>query len=88
MRKNIMATITEYLAEKNRITIAEKHLEELKTDILDYMGENEELIIGQYKATNKTCTRKGVDGKLLKELYPEIANEVATETTYKKFTVC
>ena len=87
MSNNIMATITEYLAKKNRIAKEEKELETLKNDILDYMGNNDELIIGQYKATNKTCTRHGIDEKKLKELFPDVAVAVAKETEYKRFTV-
>lgn len=87
MATNIMATLTAFLAVKNRIEQEEKQLAELKETILEYMGDNEELIIGQYKATNKTCVRKGIDEKMLKELFPAVASAVAKETEYKRFIV-
>ena len=87
MATNIMATLTAFLAVKNRIEQEEKQLAELKETILEYMGDKEELIIGQYKATYKTCVRKGIDEKKLKELFPAVASSVEKETEYKRFTV-
>ena len=85
--KNILAKLTTYKAKKNMIDQLEKELESLKNEIVEYMNGQEEITVGQYKATNKDCTRNGIDEKQLKEKYPVIAEEMKKTTVYKRFSV-
>ena len=84
---NILVTMTKYATLKNKLEQEEKELEILKNEIVKFMDGKDELIVGQYKATNKECTRNGIDEKQLKEKYPSIAEELKKVTTYRRF-VC
>lgn len=77
--------ITMFLKKKNEIEQLTKELETLKADIITDMNGKEEITCGQYKVTNKDCTRTDIDKKALKEKYPAIAKELETTTTYKRF---
>ena len=84
---NILATITAYKAIQNDIDNKEKELAELKEKILAYMGEKTEIVVGQYKATNKDISKHDIDRKALQENFPEIAKQFEKIITYKRFIV-
>jgi predicted phage-related endonuclease len=84
---NILATLTSYKAKKAEIERIEQELKEMQFAIVEYMNGKDELTTGQYKVTYKDCNRTDIDKATLKNKYPEIAKELTTTTTYKRFTV-
>ena len=54
-----------------------KYMEEQNTDILTGT---------EHKATYKPITQNRVDTKKLKEQFPQIAEQVTAQSTYKRFT--
>ena len=84
---NTIIKITMFKKLLNEREEMEKKLEELKSSMIEDMHGEEVVQFGQYKAQNKTITRKGIDNKKLKELFPEAAEACKTETQYKRFTV-
>ena len=49
--------------------------------------ETDKLICGQYVATITECTKKSLDEKMIRELFPEVAQKAEKVTTYNRFTV-
>lgn len=78
---------TEYRENKRLIEELEAMNDSLKGDIIAIMGERDTVIEGATKAMLKTVTSSRLDGKALKQAYPDIVDEYTTETQYKRFTV-
>lgn len=87
--KNLLATLTSYKALNAQLKALEAQMKEKRAEIEAYMKEKgtDTLICGQYVATITECTKKSLDEKLIKELYPEVAKEAEKVTTYNRFTV-
>ena len=87
--KNLLATLTSYKALNAQYKALEAQMKEKRAEIEAYMKEKgtDTLICGQYVATITECTKRSLDEKLIKELYPEIAKEAEKVTTYNRFTV-
>lgn len=87
--KNLLATLTSYKALNAQLKAIEAQMKEKRAEIEAYMKEKETdtLICGQYVATITECTKRSLDEKLIKELYPEVAREAEKVTTYNRFTV-
>ena len=77
----------EYRENKRLIEELEAMNESLKNDIIALMKGKETVIEGSTKAIYKTVTSSRLDGKALKESYPDIVKAYTTETQYKRFTV-
>lgn len=86
---NLLATLTQYKALKAQLDSLETQLKEKRTEIEEYMKAKgtDKLTCGQYIATITECTKKTLDEKLIKELYPEVARKAEKVTTYNRFTV-
>ena len=87
--KNLLATLTSYKALNAQYKALEAQMKEKRAEIEAYMKEKgtDTLTCGQYVATITECTKRSLDEKLIKELYPEIAKEAEKVTTYNRFTV-
>ena len=87
--KNLLATLTQYKAIKAQIESLEAQLKEKRIEITDYMSEKgtTKLTCGQYVATVTECTKRSLDEKMIRELYPEVAEATEKVTTYERFTV-
>lgn len=84
---NVDALADAYIAKKVEYKIAEKEVEAIKNQLKDQMklhviGYTEDHVI---KWPNRS--KMLVDGKLLKEKYPEIYNEVIYKCEYRDFRV-
>lgn len=77
----------EYRENKRMIEELTAMNDSLKSDIIALMGDNETMIEGAAKATNKTVTSTRFDSTGFKKQYPELFTEYSTATTYKRFTV-
>ena len=87
--KNLLITLTEYKSMKAKYKAMEEELKAMENDIKQYMKEQEtnKLTCGQYVATITECTRKTLDEKAIRELFPDIAKEHEKITTYERFLV-
>ena len=77
----------EYRENKRLIEELEAMNESLKNDIISLMKGRETVIEGSTKVIYKTVTSSRLDGKALKESYPDIVKAYTKETSYKRFTV-
>ena len=86
--KNLLATITTYKAKKAEADKLMKEADKIKAELIGYMKEKEttSIVIGQYTLTITECTKTSIDEKLLRERYPDIAQEAEKVTTYERFT--
>ena len=86
---NLLATLTSYKALKAQADAIEAQLKEKRTEIESYMKEKNtnKLTCGQYIATITECSKKSLDEKLIRELFPEVAEKAEKVTTYNRFTV-
>lgn len=62
-------------------------MDEIKENIKNVMGENEQIVAGAYKITNKTVISRRLDTNALKREHPEIASQYTKETTATRFTI-
>ena len=92
--KNILAFLTMYRKKVNELDNLKKEVESMKTKLNEYTKENGtktekgfSFVCGQYTVTITECTRTDIDRKTLSAKYPEIAEELKTETTYERTTV-
>lgn len=84
--------VEEWLAQLEQIKANKKQLEtqesEVQNRILSALQENEiGLIDGVERITWKPVTSERVDSKLLKELFPDVYNQVKKPSTYRRFMV-
>lgn len=77
----------EYRENKRMIEELQAMNDSIKGDIIALMGDNETMIEGASKATNKTVTSTRFDSTGFKKQYPDLFTEYSTPTTYKRFTV-
>ena len=85
--KQFETLCNEYRENKRLIEELTAMNEDIKAGILALMGDNDTMIMGSCKATNKTVTSCRFDSKSFKEVHPELFGEYNRETTYKRFTV-
>nr|DAE12265.1 MAG TPA: Exonuclease [Siphoviridae sp. ctMgg26] len=62
-------------------------MDEIKENIKNAMGNNEQIVAGAYKITNKTVISHRLDTNALKRERPEIASQYTKETTATRFTI-
>lgn len=84
---NILITLTEYKAKKAKLDALKEEIEALKNDIVEYMGDEKKITVGQYVATITECTKNSLDEKAIREELPEVANKYNRVTEYTRFTV-
>lgn len=77
----------EYRENKRMIEELTAMNDGLKNDIIALMGDNDIMIKGTAKATNKTINSSRFDSADFKKSYPELFTEYSTPITYKRFTV-
>ena len=77
----------EYRENKRLIEELEAMNDSIKSDIIALMGDKETVIEGSTKVIYKTVTGSRLDGKALKESYPDIVAAYTKETSYKRFTI-
>ena len=66
---------------------AQAEAETIKDEIKAHMGEQEELLAGEYKITWKHVTSARLDGKALKAALPEVVERFTRSTTTRRFSV-
>lgn len=69
------------------IAEAEAEAEAIRDEIKAAMGEQETLLVGEYKVTWKAVTSTRLDTTALKKALPEVAERFARETTTRRFNV-
>ena len=77
----------EYRENKRLIEELTAMNDELKTQILAIMGNDETHVEGAAKATNKTVISSRFDSTGFKKVYPDLFTEYSRETSYKRFVV-
>lgn len=77
----------EYRKNKRLIEELEAMNDSIKSDIVALMGGRETVTEGNTKVMLKTVTTSRLDGKALKESYPDIVAAYTSETQYKRFTI-
>ena len=61
--------------------------DEIKENIKNAMGNNEQIVAGAYKITNKTVISHKLDTNALKRERPEIASQYIKKTASTRFTI-
>lgn len=77
----------EYRENKRLIEELTAMNDELKTQILVIMGNDETHVEGAAKATNKTVVSSRFDSTGFKKVYPDLFTEYSRVTSYKRFVV-
>lgn len=77
----------EYRENKRLIEELTAMNDELKTQILVIMGNDETHVEGAAKATNKTVVLSRFDSTGFKKVYPDLFTEYSRVTSYKRFVV-
>ena len=62
-------------------------MDALKERIRAEMGENETVIAGEYKITNKAVSSSRLDSVALKKALPEIASQFTKTTVSRRFVI-
>jgi len=84
---NILITLTEYKAKKAKLDELKNEIESLKNDIVEYMGDEKKITVGQYVATITECTKNSLDEKAIRADLPDVAEKYNRVTEYTRFTV-
>ena len=84
---NILITLTEYKTKKAKLEELKAEIESLKNDIVEYMGDEKKLVVGQYTATITDCTKNTLDEKAIRAELPDVAEKYNRVTEYTRFTV-
>lgn len=66
---------------------AQQEAEAIKDAIKAYMGDSEELRVGEYKITWKVVKSTRIDASALKKAMPDVAEAFTRETTVRRFCV-
>lgn len=66
---------------------AQAEAETLRDEIKAYMGEEEELRVGEYKITWRTVRTARIDTTALKAAHPDIAFQFTRPFTTRRFTI-
>lgn len=69
------------------IAEAEAEAEAIRDEIKAAMGEQEILLVGEYKVSYRSVTSSRLDTTALKRELPEIAQRFTRETTTRRFNV-
>lgn len=69
------------------ISEAEAEAEALKDELKAYMGDAEEIFIGEYKLTYKPVTSSRIDTAALKKTLPDVATAFTKTTTTRRFCI-
>lgn len=82
------ALCTEYRENKRIIEELQAMNEDLKSSIVEIMGDEETKIEGSTKAIYKTVQSQRLDSATLKKEQLELYQKYLKNTSYKRFTVC
>lgn len=66
---------------------AEAEIEAIKDSIKAYMGDSEELRVGEYKVTWKAVVTSRLDSKALKAMLPDVVEQFTKTSTSRRFVV-
>lgn len=66
---------------------AQAEADALKDEIKAYMGDSEELRVGEYKITWKPVESSRLDTAALKKALPELAAQFTKSTTSRRFCI-
>ncbi|WP_174351849.1 lambda-exonuclease family protein [Paenibacillus sp. JMULE4] len=79
--------IEKYLEKKQQIKDLEEEFSEVENLIKAILGNHEIGICGNYRVKWENRSRTGVDGKLLKERYPDIYQECLKFTKFRQLSI-
>ena len=90
--KNVLAFLTEYKSKRAELDELKKLVDGMKDELTEYVLSRDEKGKATYTCkpfvvTITECTRTGLDEKTIRELFPDIAKEYETVTTYDRVTV-
>lgn len=77
----------EYRENKRCIEELEAMNDEIKNKIIVLMGDNDTMIEGAAKVTNKTVNSTRFNSKEFNKKYPDLFAEYSAPVTYKRFMV-
>ena len=77
----------EYRENKRMIEELEAMNDIIKNDIIALMGNNDTMIEGAAKVTNKTVNSTRFNSKEFGKAYPDLFREYSAPVSYKRFTV-
>ena len=77
----------EYRENKRCIEELEAMNDIIKNDIITLMGNNDTMIEGAAKVTNKTVNSTRFNSREFRKMYPDLFKEYSSPVTYKRFTV-
>jgi len=66
---------------------AQQEAEGIKDAIKSYMGDTEEIRVGEYKVTYKAVTSTRIDSTTLKAALPDVVQRFSKTTTSRRFVV-
>lgn len=79
--------VREYKDNRNLIDSLTAINDDLKLQIIAYMGDSDSVVDHDCKVTYKDVTQKRIDTNALKKAYPDIADKYTKVSTYKRFLV-
>jgi Phage-related protein, predicted endonuclease len=85
--QQLTTIITEMKEYERMAEELQETIDGLKDQIKIYMGDQEEIVAGQYKVRYKTVVSSRLDSKALKTELPEIAARYSKESTCRRFTI-
>lgn len=77
----------EYRENKRCIEELEAMNENIKSNIIALMGDNDTMTEGATKVTNKIVNSTRFNSKEFSKMYPDLYSEYSTNVSYKRFTV-
>ena len=77
----------EYRENKRCIEELETMNDSIKNDIIALMGNNDTMIEGAVKVTNRTINSTRFNSKEFYKAYPDLFKEYSAPVSYKRFTV-
>ena len=72
---------------QNLIAEAEQEAEAIKDQLKAHMGDNEELLAGEYMVTWRPVKSSRLDTAALRKAVPELAEKFTIRTTTRRFCV-
>ena len=77
----------DYKENKILISQLEEENEKIKNEILFLMGENDTIISGPYKVTNRLICQNKFNQKEFKEAFPDLFQRYYKPASYLRFTI-
>ena len=83
----LQETVREFKEYQRMKEELEAQMDALKLDIIAGMGEEEEMVIGEYKVRYKPVTSSRMDTTAIKNELPDIAARFTKKTESRRFSI-